>query len=230
MKFYLKMKKIISLGHGCWQKILIRELDKKDEQESDVFDWMKSFNFTKLIEALESNLDIFNEEDIEVFEIYNSFYNFKYDLYLPHDEEYFTDKKRLIEKYQRRLKRLSEYESPIVIREINYSDTYSVKDTKIADFKNNSLIEDYNNKNYDRIMKFLPKDATIILFSQRKIDDEIKEKISSKFYLIDDCYDFQESLRFKPSQLHQYRKFFRGISKKPTKIDNFESLIKRQCQ
>lgn len=222
------MRKIISLGHGCWQKIMIRELDKKDNnQESDVFDWMKSFNFTKLVESLENDFKIFEKEDIVEFKDLNAFYNKKYDFYLPHDEEYFKDKSELIRKYKRRLERLSKYQQPIVIREINFSNSYSVKDTKIADFKNNDIVDDYSEENYERIMKFLPRDSTIILFSSKPLEKDVKDKIGSKFVLIDNCYDFQESLRFKPDQLKNFKIFFEAISKNVKNIDKISRVIKR---
>lgn len=223
------MVKIINLGHGCWQKLLIKKIDLNNRnQETDIFDWMKSYSFEKMILALENNFDIFNEKDIRVVTELKAYHNMKYDFYLPHEEPFNPkDMKHLIEKYNRRYKRFLTYkelkQDSVIIREVTFkTGDFSVRNKKIANIDRLEFPDDYNEENYTRIMKFLPEDCPFILFVYRKITDEERKNIYHKFIVIEEMMDFQESVRFNEQLSKRYQIFFKKISPKMDKA----SIIK----
>ena len=48
---------VISLGYTCYVKWLIN--DTKYKNQTDIFDWMNTFYFNKLINSLENNFNIY---------------------------------------------------------------------------------------------------------------------------------------------------------------------------
>lgn len=213
------MKKILNLGHGCWQKLLIKEFDPKDKQNqiSDIFDWMKSFSFEKMIDALESGFDIFDKRDIKMIPELKAYHNNKYQIYLPHETPYVSDLSKLDKKYKRRYERFLDYKKLsgkcIIIREVTMKQgDFSVRNRKISDIEKCEFPNDYNKQNYDRIMKFLPDNCPFILFVYRKLTQEEREKIYHKFIVIEEMMDFQQGVRFDKKIIQKYKIFFEKLS------------------
>ncbi|CAM9744786.1 unnamed protein product, partial [Heterosigma akashiwo] len=115
--------KIISLGYTCYMKSLLNET--KYKHQTDVVDWMNTFEFSKIIDCIENDFNIcddLTQSPIDVDEnkttvLYNPCYNMR----LPHEIGLSTQE--IHEKYQRRYKRFLDYkyseEFYIYIRIIN---------------------------------------------------------------------------------------------------------------
>jgi len=209
--------KIISLGFTCYIKSLI-QLTKYASQ-TDFFDWMNSFSLTSIILCIENNGNIFDNIikspiDVDVNKesiYYNTLYNFR----LPHEKDINIS----IKNYKRRFERLINYRninnSYIFIRIINMDGRYGCKKEELSD--------NYNQLNYDKLIKLLPINSKILLFTHIKLLSEDKIKIYNKFIIIDDiinpefCF-YGDNLKHKDKIIECYNKCFEYIDK------NFHNL------
>ena len=210
--------KIISLGYTCYIKTLINAT--KYNKETDIFDWINSFYFNKLILSLENKFDIFNKlikSPIKVdLLVDNVFYNEIYSFRLPHEVDLTLSK----DIYNRRLDRFMEYktinESYLFIRIINYTGRYNVNAECIN--------ENYNEDCYNRLMTHLPMKSKILLITHHKLSTEDKSNIFYKFYVVDniinpDHISYGNFLEFKPKIIKCYESCFEYIDKHFDNLD-----------
>lgn len=170
---------VISLGFHCYVKWLIEKIPKYNK-ETDIFDWLNSFDMVKLVESLENNFNIF-DDITRHHQNRIHLYNKKYDFRLPHEKNYWIDKKPIIEKYKRRHMRFLNYKNNthdnfLFIRLINDEGPYG---------SNMESSSNYTNEVYDRLIKFLPKNSKIILLCEHHMEN--KNKISDNFILIENA-------------------------------------------
>ena len=165
---------IISLGYTCYIKSLINIT--KFKKNSDLFDWMNSFEFAKIVDSIYNEFDIFkniSKSNLEVdYESKNVLFNDKYMFRLPH-EEYDQDKNTI--KYNRRYKRFIEYKQDVnndylFIRMIN---------TGRYGLEKEDLKKNYSHNVYNRIIEFLPIRSKILLITDTILSVEEKSLISS---------------------------------------------------
>jgi hypothetical protein len=210
--------KIISLGYHCYIKSLIKLTDYN--KESDIFDWLHSFEFSKLIKSIDNKLDILNKiikSPISVdLKLANVYFNEEYSFRLPHE----TNIHESILKYKRRFERFIGYkntnENYLFLRVIN-TGRYDVSPELI---ENN-----YNEKCFNDIMLHLPLNSKILLFTHCKMSKELKDKIYNKFYLVDDVMSsehvfFGSYLKDKNKIIQCYKLCFEYIDKN---FENFDT-------
>jgi|UniRef100_A0A6C0BY94 hypothetical protein len=214
--------KFISLGIGCWVKMLIKLFNKdKKNQLSDIFDWCKTFDFNNFIKALEDKWDILKHEDIT---IYNGIHNTKYKIYLPHENSSKIEDEK--NKYIRRYKRFINYSNNddvyICFRRITEPDKINIHDYNYDNNDKNS----YTKENYDRIIKYLPKNTHIVLLCTSYLDKNIN--IYDKFIVLDNIINpgllfhtssNKENLIYKK----KYQNFFNKFKENENRIT--KSLI-----
>lgn len=215
--------KFISLGNGCWEKNLIKLFNKDEKNQiSDIFDWCKSFDFTNLINALADNYNIFKQEDIVLYN--NTIHNVKYNLYYPRENcNKITDE---IIKYNRRYDRFINYSK---INDVYICFRKMTEQEKIDingfNYDNNDRYS-YTKENYDTIMKYLPKNAYIVLLCPFHLDKNIN--IYDKFIVLENIIN--PGLLFHTADAgsqriykEKYRNFFNKIKENENVIT--KSLI-----
>ena len=87
---------VISLGYTCYVKSLIQNSNFK--KDTDIFDWMNSFEFNKNIKSLDNKFNIFEniiKSSIDIdLNSNNVYYNTIYSFRLPHETNCFGRKNR----------------------------------------------------------------------------------------------------------------------------------------
>lgn len=210
---------IISLGFSCYIKNLIK--NTKYNKSTDIFDWMNSFLFNKLIESLENDFNNFSQliksPIIEDLQKNNVYYNDSYFFRLPHEEREFN-LETINTKYNRRFLRFKNYknsdENFLFIRIINNKGHSGFKE---------SLKENYSEECYNKIMKHLPKKSKILLITHNNLTEEDKYNVFHKFYLVDnviqpDLIAYGDYLDKKNKIIEYYTSCFEYIE------NNFDSI------
>lgn len=202
--------KIISLGYTCYVRGLLQKTPYR--KEVDVFDWMNTFSFEKLIDCLENECDdILDKLIISPLSIDNNnpriYFNERYNLRLPHESNITLSK----DKYKRRYNRFCSYnkdeDTYIFIRQICMG-RYGIpgEDLNI-----------YNDTNYERLAKFLPPNHKILLITDCKLSQDDKDKISNKYYIVDDSISVEhiaygEYMKYSKRILQLYVEMFDYIN------------------
>lgn len=204
--------KFISLGNGCWEKQLIKLFNKDTKNQiSDIFDWCKTFDFNNLIKGLEDNWNILKQSDILV-DNKETIHNIKYKLYLPHEKcNKITDE---IIKYNRRYDRFINYSKIndvyICFRKMTEKEKIDING---YNYDNNDK-HSYTKENYDKIIKYLPKNTYIVLLCPFHLDKNIN--IYDKFIVLENIINpgllfhtdsFEEQRIYK----EKYQNFFNEI-------------------
>ena len=197
--------KVISLGFTCYVKSLI--LKTKYASETDIFDWCNSFYFSKLIDSLEDNFCIDQhciQSPLDVDKDKFVFYNSRYDFRLPHDQS--------IETYKRRYERFQNYKytdkNYLFLRIVNIDGRYG----KLPE----SICENYNDECYYRLMKFLPANSHILLLIHKPLDNDLRQKISKHFYVLENCINpeycfFGDKMSYTPKIVQCYEECFQYV-------------------
>ena len=98
---------VISLGYTCYVKWLIQ--DSNFKKNTDIFDWMNSFEFNKNIKSLDNKFDIFEnivKSPIDVdLKPNNVYYNTLYSFRLPHETDLSESKQKYARRYERFIRR-----------------------------------------------------------------------------------------------------------------------------
>ena len=171
---------IISFGYTCYVKSLVNLTRYK--RESDLFDWMNSFEFNKIIKCLENDCDIFSniiksplDVDLKSPNVYfNDFYKFR----LPHETSINESKITYKRRHERFLNYKNTDDKYLFIRLIN-GGRYDIEPEYI---ENN-----YNEDCFNRIMNYLPSNSRILLISDCKMTRDELNKVYHKFIMVDDC-------------------------------------------
>lgn len=79
--------KVISLGYTCYVKDLIKQTNFN--KDTDIFDWINSFEFSKNVKSLDNKYNIFENIIKSPLNIdlnsNNVYYNSTYSFRLPHE-------------------------------------------------------------------------------------------------------------------------------------------------
>jgi len=207
---------IISLGYTCYVKSLINLM--KYNKESDIFDWMNSFEFNKIIKSIDNNFDILSNVIKSPLNVdsasFNVYFNKSYSFRLPHEIKLHESKIT----YDRRFKRFLEYKNTsdnyLFIRLIN-GGRYDISPEII---ENN-----YNEQCFNEIMSYLPLNSKILLISDSKLTNDALNKIYHKFITVDNCINpehvfFGKYLQHKNLIINCYTSCFEYIDA------NFDNL------
>ena len=229
---YVKKMHIISLGFVCYVKDLIKLTPYN--KDTDIFDWMNNFYFSKTVDSLANGFNIFENIGLSTLEADTKkgstmvLYNKEYDFRLPHEKEYFYNKQIIIDKYARRYNRFTQYKESLdnflFIRLINVRGRYG----KVKE----NIVSEYSKENYDKIQQYLPKYNKIMLFVDDILDSVIREKIYSKFIVVENIIHpgFVAGgtlFPYKNILLKKYNQFFKHCEKDFKHIsDNIPTLNK----
>lgn len=171
--------KVISLGYTCYVKSLIKNV--RDDGETNIFDWLNSFYFEKLIASIENNFNIFDEltKSAEITDTRMPIYiNNRYSFRLPHE----TNTAISVETYKRRFERFKNYctipDNYLFMRMINFKGRY--------EYLAEDIEANYGEDCYERLMKLLPKNSKVLLFTNEKIPDDLKSLFHKGFIVVDD--------------------------------------------
>lgn len=190
----------------------------KYNKETDIFDWMNSFEFNKMINCLDDKCNIFNNiiksplnVDLHSSNVYfNEIYSFR----LPHEKNINESKCTYNRRYERLLNYKNDNDNYLFIRLIN-SGRYDI---------NPEVIENnYNELCFNRIISYLPPNSKILLISESKMTQDNLNKIFNKFIIVDDCIDpahvfFGVFLHHKNLIINYYKSCFDYID------ENFNGL------
>jgi hypothetical protein len=211
---------IISLGYTCYVKSLIKLT--KYNKESDIFDWMNSFEFNKIIKAIDNKFDIFSnitksQLNVDIVSS-NVYFNKDYSFRLPHE----TNINDSIITYNKRYERFVSYKNDsnnyLFIRLIN-GGRYGI---------NAEIIENnYNENCYNQIMTYLPVNSKILLISDKKMTNDDLNKVYNKFIVVDNCMNpehvfFGKYLQHKELIINSYKSCFEYID---TNFNNLDEQI-----
>ena len=170
--------KVIGLGSTCYIKWLLNDTSYK--KDTDIFDWMNSFEFEKVVDSINNGFNIFENiiksplnVDIKSKNVYfNELYNFR----LPHE----GDLIKSTETYKRRFERFLSYSNDtdnfLFIRLIHMGR---------YDIPAENLETNYSNDVYLRLKKYLPINSKILLITDKKLSLNDKQKISTNFQILD---------------------------------------------
>jgi hypothetical protein len=202
--------KVISLGYTCYVKSIIATT--KYNKETDVFDWMNSFEFNKIIKSIDNKFDIFSniiksplEVDLQSNVLYSSDYSFR----LPHE----TNMKESIITYKRRFERFIKYKTTqdnyLFIRLIN-TGRYGINAENIE--------ENYNERSFNAIILYLPPNSKILLITDEKMTTDNKNKIYNGFYIADDVINpehicFGKYTQYRNKIIQCYKSCFEYIDR-----------------
>lgn len=217
--------KVITLGFVCYIKELIK-LTSYDK-DSDIFDWMNTFYFSKIILSLNNNFNIFENMSLSKLDCDKNnkqvLYNENYDFRLPHEQEYFINPNIIINKYKRRYERFINYKNEennfLFLRIVNLRGRYG---------KNKEdLINEYNEYNYNDLIKHLPQHSHILLLVDGILDNNIKDNIYNKFIVLDNIIHpgfvaGGDLNKYKPRLLEYYNNFFKLCD---SNFNNLENII-----
>jgi hypothetical protein len=209
--------KVISLGYTCYVKSLIK--NTRSDGETNIFDWINSFYFEKLIASIENNFNIFEEltKSAEITDTRLPVYiNRRYSFRLPHE----TDIAISVETYKRRFERFKDYRSIpdnyLFMRMINLKGRYEYPPEEIE--------ENYGEKCYERLMKLLPPNSKVLLFTNEKMPDDIKSLFHKGFIVVDNVMNPEHIFYGKYMELgaqiiDSYRKCLDYIEKHFSDLD-----------
>lgn len=213
--------KVISLGYTCYVKSLIQSTDF--EKDTDIFDWMNSFEFNKNIKSLDNKFNIFEKiikspinVDLEDKENSNTvYYNTMYSFRMPHEANLHESEVKYARRYKRFINYQNSDEKFVFIRQIN-TGRYDVSAEKL---ENN-----YNDEMYERIMSHLPSQSVILLITNKKLSLYDKKNISNKFILLDniiapDHILYGNYLSYKNDIVKYYNELFNYINNNFNKLD-----------
>lgn len=211
---------IISFGYTCYLKSLINLT--KYNKESDIFDWMNSFEFNKIIKSIDNNFDIFDniiKSPINIdLKSSNIFFNEIYSFRLPHEININTSKITYKKRFERFLNYKNQSDNYLFIRLIN-GGRYDI---------NAEIIENnYNEECFNKLITYLPLNSKILLISDSKMTNDDLNKIYDKFYIIDDCINpehifYGKYLKNKNLIINCYKSCFEYIDKN---FNNFDVKI-----
>ena len=207
---------VISLGYTCYVKSLIQSSDFK--KDTDIFDWINSFEFNKNIICLDNKFNIFENivkspinVDLNSNHVY---YNPIYSFRLPHE----TNLNESIQTYARRYERFINYKNSntkfVFIRQINRG-RYDVSAEKLE--------SNYNDEIYTKIISYLPEQSIILLITDKKISLNDKKNISNNFILLDNSISpehiaYGDYFSYKNDIIKYYNELFNYIN------NNFNNL------
>jgi len=183
-----------------------------------VFDWINSFSFSKLIQSIDNNMDIFKDmikspisvDSYSKTALYNHVYAFR----LPHEKS--IDESSIV--YNRRFSRFKNYKNIVghflFIRLIN---------TGLYEVEPESIVDNYNKSCYDKLLKHLPHNSKVLLCTNKKLSVETKNKIYHEFILVDDIIKpssiaYGDFSKFDKEIIEMYENCFQYIE------HNFDNL------
>lgn len=170
--------KVISLGYTCYVKNLMKHTNFN--KDTDIFDWINSFEFNKNIKSLDNKFNIF--EDIIKSPINidlnsnNVYYNTTYSFRLPHETNLHESKKTYERRYERFINYKNSNDKFVFIRQINRG-RYEIPPE--------NLESNYNDEMYEKIISYFPTQSIILLITHEKLSLNDKNKISNNFILLD---------------------------------------------
>ena len=219
---------IISLGYTCYVKSLIQNSNFK--KDTDIFDWMNSFEFNKNIKSLDNKFNIFEnivKSPIDVdLNSNNVYYNTLYSFRLPHEMNLSESKQTYERRYERFINYKNSNEKFIFIRQIN---------TGRYDVPAENLESNYNDEMYTKIISYLPTQSIILLITDKKLPLDDKKNISNKFYLLDNVISpehiaYGDYLSYKNDIIKYYNELFKYINNNFNRIDIniMKELIKNE--
>jgi hypothetical protein len=213
--------KIISLGYTCYIKNLINETGYS--KEHDIFDWINSFEFTKIITSIENKFNIFENiikspVNVDLKSSGNVYFSEQYCFRFPHEINLNKSKETYSRRFERFINYKNDLDNYLFIRMINFGR---------YDIKEENLENNYNDKNYLKIMSYLPKKSKILLITDKKLSLNDKKNISNNFYIIDniispDHIAYGDYLQYRQNIIHNYKNMFNYIN---NNFDNFDTEI-----
>lgn len=204
--------KIISLGYTCYIKSLLNQT--KYMKDTDIFDWMNSFSFSKLVKSLDNGFNIFDgitrsHLDVDTGKG-NVFFSERYMLRLPHEHNLITS----IVTYKRRYERFKNYKNIndkyVFIRIMNIDGRYGIEAE--------DLIECYGEENYNNLMKHLPPSSRVLLITHHTLSDEQRPQIYEGFEVYDNVFNpenvaFGDKMKYKGLIINQFNLFLTFLDK-----------------
>jgi hypothetical protein len=209
--------KVISLGYTCYVKNLIKHTNFN--KDTDIFDWINSFEFNKNIKSLDNKYNIFEniiKSPINIdLNSNNVYYNTTYSFRLPHETNLNQSKKTYERRYERFINYKTSDEKFVFIRQINRG-RYSIP---LENLENN-----YNNEIYEKIISYLPSQSIILLITDEKLSLNDKNKISNNFILLDnsispDHIAYGDYLFYKNTIIKYYNELLNYINNNFNKLD-----------
>ena len=208
---------VISLGYTCYVKSLIQHSNFK--KDTDIFDWMNSFEFSKNMKSLDDKFNIFEnivKSPIDVdLRSNNVYYNSTYSFRLPHETNLNESKQTYARRYERFINYKNSNEKFVFIRQINRG-RYDVVAEKLE--------SNYDDQMYARLTSsYLPKQSIILLITDEKLSLDDKKNISDNFILLDNSISpehiaYGDYLSFKHDIIKYYNELFKYI------YNNFHDL------
>ena len=219
---------VISLGYTCYVKSLIQNSNFK--KDTDIFDWMNSFEFNKNIKSLDNKFNIFEnivKSTIDVdLSSDNVYYNTIYSFRLPHETNLNESKQKYARRYERFINYKKSNEKFVFIRQINRG-RYDVPAEKLE--------SNYNDEMYAKIISYLPTQSIILLITDKKLSLDDKRNISDNFILLDNSISpehiaYGDYLSYKNDIIKYYNELFKYINNNFNKIDIniMKELIKNE--
>ena len=215
--------KVISLGYTCYVKSLIQ--DSHFKKDTDIFDWLNSFEFNKNIKSLDNEFNIFEnivKSPIDVdLNSNNVYYNPLYSFRLPHETNLNESKQTYKRRYERFINYKNSNDTFVFIRQINRGR---------YDVQAENLESNYNDEMYTKITSFLPEKSIILLITDEKLSFDDKKNISDKFILLDNCISpehiaYGNYLSYKNDIINYYNELFKYIN---DNFDNIDSNIMKE--
>ena len=219
---------VISLGYTCYVKWLIQ--DSNFKKNTDIFDWINSFEFNKNIKSLANKFDIFEnivKSPINVdLKSSNVYYNTLYSFRLPHETDLSESKQKYARRYERFINYKNSNEKFVFIRQINRG-RYDVPAEKLE--------SNYNDEMYAKIISYLPAQSIILLITDKKLSLDDKKNISDDFILLDNIISpehifFGNYLSYKNDIIEYYNELFEYINNNFNNLDIniMKELIKNE--
>tara|TARA_B000000475_G_scaffold268432_1_gene260898 strand:+ start:610 stop:1293 length:684 start_codon:yes stop_codon:yes gene_type:complete len=209
--------KVISLGYTCYVKDLIKQTNFN--KDTDIFDWINSFEFSKNVKSLDNKYNIFENIIKSPLNIdlnsNNVYYNTTYSFRIPHETNLDESKKTYERRYERFINYKTSDEKFVFIRQINRG-RYSIS---LENLENN-----YNNEIYEKIISYLPTQSIILLITHEKLSLNDKNKISNNFILLDnsispDHIAYGDYLFYKNNIIKYYNELLNYINNNFNKLD-----------
>lgn len=204
---------VISFGYTCYVKTLIQNSNFK--KDTDIFDWLNSFEFNKNIKSLDNKFNIFENLVKSTLDVdlnsNNVYYNPIYSFRIPHEKNLSESKK----KYERFINYKNCNEKFVFIRQINKG-RYDVP----AEI----LESNYNDVNYAKLISYLPAQSIVLLITDEKLSLEDKKNISDNFILLDNSISpehisYGNYLSYKNDIIKYYNELFEYINNNFDNID-----------
>lgn len=219
---------IISLGFTCYVKSLIQNSNFK--KDTDIFDWMNSFEFSKNIKSLDNKFNIFENivkstinQDLSSDNVY---YNPIYSFRLPHETNLSESKQKYARRYARFINYKNSNEKFVFIRQINRG-KYGIPAEKLE--------SNYNDEMYAKIISYLPAQSIILLITDQKLSLDDKRNISDNFIVLDNSISpehifYGDYLSYKNDIIKYYNELFKYINKNFNNLDIniMKELIKNE--